>query len=399
MTDSFMTRRHFTQLTAAAIPALAVGCGPGTANARDGAAGGSDGSTPGPQAFERVQWAGYGGAMVVDALASPGPFNVQNRIGNPLSAAMIANAGQSGITAVNVTVSGGGEGDQAFVETVRHLAYWDREMATHPDVLIKVLDMATLATAKETGRVGLIIGFQDTTSLGDDLGRLDIFDDFGVRVIQLTYNLRNAVGDGCLQPDNGGLTDFGREVVARMNELGMLVDLSHCGLATTSDGIAASSAPVSITHSGCRAVYDHPRSKPDDILRAMADNGGVIGIYMMPFLNAEGPATADHLYQHIEHAVNVCGEDHVGVGSDNSITPTVADDAYRAGLKAFDEERQRLGIGAPREYELLFVPELNYPERMGMIADGLLARGHSESRVEKIVGGNWARLFGEVWTA
>ncbi len=400
MFDAFMTRRHFAQLSAAALPAMAA-CGTPDAGNSDAEVGTENAGSAAPQnrtdPSGRVQWAGYPNATVIDALASPGPFNVQNRIGARLTDQMVTNAAGSGITAVNVTVSGGGEGDQAFVDTVRHLAYWDHELATHPDVFMKVRDMDGLRAANSTNRVGLIMGFQDTTSLGTNLGRLDIFDDFGVRVIQLTYNLRNAVGDGCLQRENRGLTPFGREVVARMNELGMLVDLSHCGMATTAEGIAVSDGPVSITHSGCRAVYDHPRSKPDDILRALADKGGVIGIYMMPFLNAEGPATADDLFRHIEHAINICGEEHVGLGSDNSITPTVADEAYRSGLAAFDAERQRLGIGAPREYELLFVPELNYPERMGMIADGLLARGHTEARVEKIVGGNWSRLFGEVW--
>lgn len=390
MTD--LSRRQFTQLALTALPALAA-CSESPPGAGASAGGGTD---PSPV---RVGWAGYDDAVVIDALASPGPFNVQNRIGSPLSDVMLSNARRSGITAVNVTVSGGGFGDQAFVETVRHLGYWDREVATHPDVFMMVRSMADLDEARSSGRVGLIMGFQDTTSLGSDLERLDIFDDFGVRIIQLTYNLRNAVGDGCLHPENQGLTEFGRTVVDRMGELGMLVDLSHCGLATTADAIEHAQGPVSITHSGCRAIYDHPRSKPDSILRSLADKGGVIGIYTMPFLNAEGPPTAEDFYLHIEHAVNVCGEDHVGVGTDNSITPTVADDTYLTGLREFAEARQRQGIGAPREHEVLFVPDLNEPERMGMIADGLLARGHSEARVEKILGGNFARLFGEVWTA
>ena len=129
----------------------------------------------------------------------------------------------------------------------------------------------------------------------------------------------------------------------------------------------------------------------------MAEKGGVLGIYMMPFLNADGPATADDFFRHIEHAIDVCGEDHVGIGSDNSITPTVNDEAYWTSLMEFADERQRLGIGAPREHEVLFVPELNDPMRMRMVADGLLGRGHGAERVAKIVGGNWMRLFGEVW--
>ncbi len=392
-----ISRRHFAQLAAFALPAIA-GCSRPGADPENGSSV-AGAATPTSDGVDPVQWAGYPDATVIDALATPGPFNVQNRIGAPLTEQMLKNAASSGITAVNVTVSGGGGGEDPFVDTVRHLAYWDREVARHPDVLMKARNIEELDTARRTGRVGLIMGFQDTTSLGSDLGRLDVFDDFGVRVIQLTYNVRNAVGDGCLQPENRGLTPFGREVVERMDELGMLVDLSHCGLATTADGIAHSNSPVSITHSACRAVFDHPRNKPDDVLRTLADRGGVIGIYLMPFLNAEGPPAAEDLYRHIEHAVNVCGEDHVGIGSDNSITPTVADDAYMAAVKAFADERQRLGIGAPRENEVLFVPELNVPERMGLIADGLLARGHSEARVEKILGGNWARLFADVWRA
>jgi membrane dipeptidase len=120
---------------------------------------------------------------------------------------------------------------------------------------------------------------------------------------------------------------------------------------------------------------------------------------MMPFLNAEGPARAEHFIAHVEHAIRVCGEDHVGVGSDNSTTPTVADETYRRTLRAFADERARRGIGAPREYEVLFVEELNEPRRMETIADRLLARGHSEARVEKILGGNWLRLFSDVWQA
>jgi membrane dipeptidase len=117
----------------------------------------------------------------------------------------------------------------------------------------------------------------------------------------------------------------------------------------------------------------------------------------MPFLNLSGPAKADHVVQHIEHAVNVCGEDHVGIGSDQSTTPIQLTPEYKQLIEVFSERRQRLGIAAPREDELLFVPEINSPRRMEMIADLLLQKGHSEARVEKIVGGNFARLLEDVW--
>lgn len=343
-------------------------------------------------------WSGYDGALVVDALASPGPFNVPNRIGNPLSDGMVRNAATSGITAVNVTASGSGETpDEAYARTLEHLAYWRREVEAHPEVLALASSVGDIEAAKATGRLALIMGFQDTVMLGTDLARMDEFHSEGVKIVQLTYNLPNLVGDGCLSPANGGLTDFGLELVAHMAATGVLIDLSHCGRRTTAEAIAAAPGPVSITHTGCSAVYEHPRNKQDAELRAMADKGGVVGIYLMPFLNAEGPATDDDLHLHIEHAVNVCGEEHVGIGSDNSITPTLDDETYRATLQRFADERQRLGIAAPREHEVLFVPNLNSPGRMRMIAEGLLARGHSEARVEQIVGGNWMRLFREVW--
>jgi membrane dipeptidase len=186
-------------------------------------------------------------------------------------------------------------------------------------------------------------------------------------------------------------------VVARMNELRMVVDLSHCGLQTTSDAIAASTRPVAITHSGCRGVFDHPRSKTDDILRALANKGGVIGIYMMPFINAQGQPMAADLVRQIEYAINVCGEDHVGIGSDLSITPHVVNAEYEAKHRRFVEGRKARGIAAPREDDYMFVKDLNSPRRLEMIADQLLARKHPEARVEKVIGANWMRLFGEVW--
>ena len=338
-------------------------------------------------------WPGYERAIAIDCLASPGPFNTPDATANPLTPEMVANAKASGITAVNVTVSSA----NSLATTFRDMAYWERELQAHSDVLMKILSVADIRRAKETKRLGLIYGFQNATMLEGDVSSLDVFQRFGVRIIQLTYNDRNIIGDGCLEPANAGLSRYGRDVVARMNELRMLVDLSHCGLQTTSDGIAASSRPVAITHSGCRAVFDHPRSKTDDILRALANKGGVIGIYMMPFLNAQGQPLAADLVRPIEHAVKVCGEDHVGIGSDLSITPHVVTAEYEARHRRFVETRKQRGIAAPREEDFMFVKDLNTPRRLEQIAEQLLSRGHSESRVEKIIGANWMRLFGDVW--
>ena len=346
-----------------------------------------------PAAVHSSAWPGYERAVAIDCLASPGPFNTPDATANPLSAEMVANARASGITAVNLTVSSAPN----VADTFRDVGYWERELQAHPDVLVKIYSVADLRRAKETRRLGLIYGFQNASMLEGDASNLDVFQRFGVRIIQITYNDRNLLGDGCLEPANAGLSRHGRDVVARMNELRMLVDLSHCGLQTTADGIATSSRPVAITHSGCRGVFDHPRSKTDDILRALANKGGVIGIYMMPFINAQGQPMAADLVKQIECAVKVCGEDHVGIGSDLSITPHVVNAEYEAKHRRFVEGRKAHGIATPREEDYMFVKDLNVPRRLEMIADHLQSRGHSAARIEKIIGANWLRLFGEVW--
>jgi membrane dipeptidase len=236
-------------------------------------------------------------------------------------------------------------------------------------------------------------------SIGEELGRLDLFYQFGVRIIQLTYNGRNLVGDGCLEPANAGLSRLGRRLVERMNELGVLIDLSHGGRQVTLDAIAASKKPVAITHTGCAGLADLPRNKTDEELRRLADRGGVAGIYLMPFLRMRGQPMAEDLIRHIEHAINVCGEDHVGIGTDIPISATQLTEKYKQLHREFIEKRRRLGISAPGEDPdvYLFLPDLNTPRRFETIAGKLLDRGHPEARVAKILGGNFLRLMRETW--
>lgn len=340
------------------------------------------------------RWPGYTKSIVIDFLASPGPFNTSERF-TTLSPEMVANAVASGITGINLTVGGGGTVEENF----GRIAMWEREIAAHPESLMQVRTVADLLTAKQQKKLGLIYGFQDASVLGSDLSRIELFSSFGVRIIQLTYNVRNLIGDGCLEAANGGLSQLGRKAVEELNKQKVLIDLSHCGQQTTADGIRESKQPVAITHSGCWTIAQRPRNKRDEELKAMADKGGVIGIYLMPFLTM-GPQPADQdVIKHIEHAINVCGEDHVGVGSDLSITPHTVTDAYKKAHADFVAGRQKQGIAAPGEDPnvYMFVPELNAPNRMELIAERLIKKGHPEARVEKIIGGNFVRLLKDVW--
>ncbi len=343
---------------------------------------------------ERPDWPRYGDAMVIDFLASPGPFNTPINV-DALTPDMVRNAQSSGITAVNLTI-GGRTPEDVFASMAR----WERDLGRHPTVLMKIKTVADLQVAKQQKKLGLIYGFQDGVGIGEDLDRVALYHAFGLRIVQLTYNVRNMFGDGCLQPENGGLTPLGRQLVERLNAQGITVDLAHCGMRTTMDAIEHSAKPVAISHSGCRAVADRPRSKPDDILKRMADKGGVLGIYLMPFLTMSGQPKADDVVKHIEHAVNVCGEDHVGIGSDLSITPHVVDTEYMRVHRTFVEGRIKAGIAAPGEDPSvpMFVTDLNTPRRMELIADKLLARRFSEARVEKIIGQNFVRLMRETWS-
>jgi membrane dipeptidase len=348
---------------------------------------------------ENSAWPGYDRAMVVDALGWVTPFGASETYTAPIDARMLEDVRASGVTAVNATCSASGDGARAFIGTVSNIAYWEREFTAHPEVFLKVKRAADLEEAKRTRRLGVILGTQDATMLSDDVTRVDLFYNLGVRILQLTYNIRNLLGDGCLETANGGLSALGRKMVARMNEVGMLVDVGHVGYQTSFDAVKASTKPIACTHTGCLALNDVPRNKPDALLKAISDSGGVVGIYLMPFLRSNAAPTTEDVIRHLSHAVNVCGENHVGIGSDVRVTPIELTPEFKATHLAFVRGRRAAGTMAPGESEDVYnyVPELNSVRRMELIADSLAKAGHSSSRIEKILGSNWLRLFREVW--
>jgi membrane dipeptidase len=343
----------------------------------------------------------YDRAIVIDALGGLGEFNPDAPEDAPLSARALADVRDSGVTVINFTINDVGNGPNKFMAAVKTIAELEHEVMLHPDALMKILRGQDIQTAKTTKRLGIVYGCQDTTMLEADLKNLLVFADLGVRIVQPTYNIRNLMGDGCIEKADGGLSKMGYDFIAEMNRLKLLLDLSHAGPRTIAEGIAASKVPMAISHTGCRALVDLPRNTRDSELRALADRGGVVGIYFMPFLRESGQPHAEDLILHIEHAVNVCGEDHVGLGTDGSISGVPLTDAYRAYFRKEEEARRKAGYGAPGESGevLTIVPEYNDPLRFARLANDLTNRGWSNTRIDKLLGANFARLFADVWDA
>ena len=261
-----------------------------------------------------------------------------------------------------------------------------------PDRLLRATSVKDLDAAAARNVIGLVYYLQNITLIGDDLDKLNDLKAKGIRIIQLTYNMRNLVGDGCLERQNSGLSTFGMELVARMNEMGLLVDLSHCGDATTNEGITASKKPVAITHSACKALFSHPRNKTDDTIRLLARHGGVLGIFQInPYIGPKERNTLDDFLAHIDHAVKVGGVEHVGIGSDREHRRIP--DTPEEKQKLIDELSRLRPVNAASFRWPFFISELNHPRRMETIADGLAKRGYKADAVDKILGGNFYRLF------
>jgi len=309
------------------------------------------------------------------------------------SAEALATVRGSGISAINFTISARG-----FEDTIGSLAIVQELVDRNPETFLIVRRHADIARAKREQKIGIMLGFQDTAFLEENVERIGVFRQLGVRIMQLTYNNRSIFGDGCLEPGNAGLSKAGLAAIKKMNEIGVAVDLSHSGYRTTSEGIAASVKPVLISHSGCAAVYAHPRNKPDEILKALADRGGYFGVYLMPYLVASPTVpTREHVLDHVVHAINVCGAEHVGIGSDGAIQETALTAEQKAAFDKDIARRKQLGIGAPGEDRYPYVPDLNGPDRMEVIALGLAKRGQPASVIEKVMGANFARVIGEIW--
>lgn len=345
------------------------------------------------------RWAPYRDVLAIDGQSGMDIF-FQEEAADIRANLAVVRASGLGAMMMDVGPQGRFWMTDAAIESFKTFAIKSKEkIDKYHDTFALIGNAADLQRAHREKRLGVIFKFQGTEPLGENEDRITEFRKLGLRVIQLTHNRRNLVGDGCMEPSQAGLSRYGYRVVERLNAERVVVDLAHGAPRTISDGIRASKAPMLISHTGCRALADLPRNTSDDSLRALADRGGVAGIIFWPYLRTDTQPMAADVIRHIEHAINVCGEDHVGIGTDTGLEPAKRTPDFEKENREMIAGMVEEGIfekGRPADL-YTFIPDLNVANRFDVLAAKLSARGHSDARIAKILGGNFARVLGEVW--
>ena len=281
-----------------------------------------------------------------------------------------------------------------FTEALRDIAQTLAAIDVHADRLLLVRSAKDIETAKRTGRTGLYIYFQSPEPLDTQGWRLRLFYELGLRMLQLTYNNRSLAGDGCAERTDSGLSEWGLRLVEECNRLGIALDVSHSGYRTTMEAIEASRTPVLITHANARTLCDNPRCKTDEQAQACAARGGVIGVQALPsFISAHDPRpTIEDMLDHLDHWVQLVGVDHVGLGLDFT-NGHERDDYSLLGYKP--EMYKNTWVGGVQQW----IEGLGSLADLPNITERLLKRGYSEADAGKIMGGNFVRVLGEIWSS
>lgn len=300
---------------------------------------------------------------------------------------------ESGLTAFIQTISdiAPEKGADYFEQTVRDIGRWNAIVRNNKSALLLATTPEDIVKAWREHKVAIIYGLQNGAAIGEKADRVETLADLGVRSFQLTYNLANPLGCGALSPTDTGLTKLGVEVIERASAKPLMIDLSHSGRQTCLQAATRSRVPVSINHTGCAAINPSPRSKSDEELRLVASKGGYIGIFTMPYLASGRRITADDVILHIQHALKVCGEDHVGIGTDNSLVGIVDMPSYMAAYRREVNARRAAGISAPGEDPEIprFAAELDGPQQYAVLAERMRSHGLPSRVIDKVMGMNF----------
>lgn len=292
-----------------------------------------------------------------------------------------------------IDVFGLGHGAGSYDEAIRYFADWNGFIAQYDQWFMRIDDVRDLGRVQSSNRVGIILTFQGSDHFRS-VQDVNTFYALGQRLSQLTYNYQNRLGSGFLETKDTGLSVFGADVVARMNVVGMAVDLSHCGDQTTLDGIAAAKKPVVFSHASARALApDHLRCKTDEMIRGMARSGGVMGIpFLRMMIRAGEPVTVDHVVDHFDHVAKLVGIEHVGVGSDMDIVGNPNPVNGEPMRETPNWDRYRLHKDEKGQW-MLTIRGLDHPKRMFDLTEAFIKRGYSDDHIRLVLGGNWKRVL------
>lgn len=293
-----------------------------------------------------------------------------------------------GVTAVNATVAV----LDHFKDTMLKICRWRRMFNQLETVMMPIRQTEDIQAAKEYGKLGVILGLQNTAAIEEDLDLIPVLKGMGIRIMELTCNERNYVADGCFERVDAGLTRFGVEVIRRMNEHGIVIDVSHAGPQSTIEAIQRSDGPVAIMHSNCEALYDYPVNKTDEQIKLLAEKGGVFGCSFWPLLFRKGmKATLSDYVDSIDHVVDLVGINFVSVASDFFINRS------KKELQKYHGGRSKSWWTVEVDWPIEMPNGLRDPEDCPNITVELVKRGYSERDILKILGGNLMRLFEQVW--
>jgi membrane dipeptidase len=304
------------------------------------------------------------------------------------------------VSAVNVTVSGL---NADFEEACDGIAEWLARVADPASGWRLVETVDDIHQTRAGGQIGLIMGWQNMRAISDRAERLRLFHRLGVRVMQLTYNERNFIGDGCLEPADEGLSLFGRKVVHEMNRLGIAIDLSHVGERSAREAASLSRAPVLLTHANAKHVSDVPRNKSDDLIKAVAATGGLVGLSVYgPMCWTGDPARRpelDDFYRHLEHVVRLVGIDNVSLGTDfPAVTDLSSVEAIiRMTLERYPAAITKYAAAFGNDVKTRYLADCSSPSDMGEVTALLVRRGWSEEDILKFLGGNYLNVLPQIW--
>jgi len=298
---------------------------------------------------------------------------------------------KAGVTVENITVPMPGDHFAESVYTLLQHTDWVKRNSKTGALILRKSD---IIQTKQEGKAGVIFGPQNANFLEGKLDLLQIIYDLGVRIIQLTYNERNLIGDGCTERTDSGLSNFGIAVVKEMNRIGAVIDLSHSGPATFMDAVKYSEDPVICTHANCKALNPNVRNKSDEQIAALAEKGGVMCVASYsPLCETKiqvRPTIIDFL-SHLEHIIELVGIDHVGIGLD--LDDTLTKESHEEWASAYPSIAAGIYFGM----ESLFAGGLDSLELFPSIARGLTWKGYSDAEIVKVLGGNVMRILERVW--